>query len=192
MTDSQLASLAKEMVEQESPEACVLLSEFAERCGPAAVDLVKHFTAALRSLETRDFAAFGLAAIGPESYPAVPELLAAMRYEPENYCISPFVVALGSIGPSAVAAVPHLIETLRASWEDWDWLVARDAATALARIGAREAMPHLELLLDLDSPAVLQAMAGGFDPATTRDRIQEARGAASEAIRLLSTPLLDR
>jgi HEAT repeat protein len=129
--------------------ATIALCKYAERHPWEARYLVSSLGAALSNVETRDSAAFALAAIGPSAATAVPELIKALKYDPENYLATPFAFALGRIGPAASRAVPALIEAL----EVQDSNVDSHVAEALGRIGsaAAIAIPSLRVLA-IESP----------------------------------------
>lgn len=75
-------------------------------------------------------AGLGLAKLGPESAPATPALMTALR-STTALVRQNAAVALGAIGPEARAAVP----VLAAGLSDPEWAVRRQCAVALGAIG---------------------------------------------------------
>lgn len=148
MDTDKLVSLVKALLNGER-RASIILCEYAEQYPSEARYLVSSLGAALSNLETRDYAAFALAAIGLPAAMALPELIEALRYDPETYVATPFVLAIGRIGPLAKNAVPALIEALEVGDPQVDFHVAE----ALGKIGpaASTAIPALRTLVS-ESP----------------------------------------
>ncbi len=148
MDTDKLVSLVEALLKGDG-QAAAALCEYAEQYPSEARYMVSSLGAALSNLETRDYAAFALAAIGLPAATAIPELIEALRYHPENYVATPLVVALGRIGPLAKSAVPALIEALDVG----DLSVNFHVAEAIGRIGpaAAAAIPALSTLAN-ESP----------------------------------------
>lgn len=158
MTYEQLNKLAERFLAGDM-EAALKLASYAEEHGPVARDVVGVLGRALRFEQTRDHAAMGLEAIGPESFPVLHQLIRVLQeVDQDEYCINPFVRAIGGIGPRAKRASPHLVDALEHAIENGDSSVLSDLAEALGKIGAKEAVPLLRRLLDPADPDYLDAL----------------------------------
>jgi len=108
-----------------------------------------------------------LSSLGFEGQEAVAVLITALNEDPVNWVRFAAAEALGKIGPAAEASVPDLIRALQE-----DRLgVPREAATALGRLGAVQAIPALVAGLeheDRDVQVASAAALGEIGPAAAQ------------------------
>jgi HEAT repeat protein len=148
------------------------------QAGPAAKqgDGVARLTEALADKDdiVRQYAARALGMIGPEAKPAVPALLERLKKDEERDVREHAAKALGLIGAQAIGPLllPEIVVALIKGLTDEAGDVRENSARALGQLNAKEAISHLEELLQ--------------DRRSTEDRYRlRARTAAAEALQRL-------
>lgn len=152
---------------------------------------VAALSAALSDLYERDHAAMDLEKLGPDAADAVPDLIRVLQeVDPDEYCLNPFVRAIGAVGPMAKPAAPALMAALEHAHGNWDWSVCLDAAEALGKIGATEAVPLIRKLLEPEDRHYKEALESAKkDERYVRDLLkvhEEVKEAAKDALARLA------
>jgi len=161
-----LPKLCREASAGDGRAACAL-HRYAEKHGQRAAWLVPILRQLLSNTETADSAAFALEAIGSAAREAVPELIQAMRRDPENYVSEPYLYALNAIGPEAREAIPALVEVLIEGWS-----------------GETERRVAAEMLGNFGPEA--QAAVSALEEAHKDDPDKDVRAAALEALKKIT------
>jgi len=157
----------------------------------AAVPLAKGLLKSDPTAAVREMAAFALGEMGPRAKDAGPDLINALSEDPAPSVRGSAARALGHLAAEAVTAVPALIRALddKTAYLHGDGpfydpsCVCNDAAKALGRLKASDAVPALAGQLSDSRPHVSRAAAkalGGIGP--------EAKAAVPALIKALKNP----